>query len=80
MVSGSVYVLDVPAFWCLVHLTQSLSAQPLGEVGQRLPPSGIHVDVLLVAAVLIVHDVVVDVMPKRLLGTSRKSFWNSSEK
>lgn len=39
---------------------RTLSAQPLGEVGQRFPLSGIHMDVLSVADVLIVDNVVVN--------------------
>lgn len=38
----------------------TLSAQPLGKVSQRLPLSGVHVDVLSVADVFIVDNVVVD--------------------
>lgn len=36
----------------------TLSAQPLGKVSQRLPLSGVHVDVLSVADVFIVDNVV----------------------
>lgn len=37
----------------------TFSAEPLGEVGERLPLCGVHVDVLSVADVFIVDDVVV---------------------
>ena len=38
----------------------TFSAQPLGEIRQRLPLRGVHVDVLSVADVLVVDDVVVN--------------------
>lgn len=37
----------------------TFSSQPLGELGERLPARGVHVDVLLVADILVVDDVVV---------------------
>lgn len=37
----------------------TFSAQPLGEVGERLPLGGVHVHVLSVVDVLVVDDVVV---------------------
>lgn len=42
------------------RLVPTFSAQPLGEIRQRLPLRGVHVDVLSVADVLVVDDVVVN--------------------
>ena len=42
------------------RLVLTFSAQPLGEICQRLPLCGVHVDVLPVADVLIVNNVVVN--------------------
>lgn len=55
----AVDVLDVPAFGGFINFAKTLSAQPLGEVGQSLPLRGVHMDVLPVTDVLIVDDVVV---------------------
>lgn len=38
---------------------RTCSAQPLGKVSQSLPLRGVHVDVLAVADVLVINDVVV---------------------
>lgn len=37
----------------------TFSSQPLGEFGERFPTRGVHVDVLPVADVFVVDDVVV---------------------
>lgn len=43
-----------------IRLTLTFSAQPLGKVSQSFPLSGIHVDVLPVADILIINNVVVN--------------------
>lgn len=38
----------------------TFSAQPLSKISQGLPLSGVHMDVLSVADILIINDVVVN--------------------
>jgi hypothetical protein len=58
----SVDVRDEPALFGLVDNTNAFSAQILDIIGQSQPSCGIHVNVILVADVLLVDDVGVNAL------------------
>lgn len=53
---------DMQALLQILHPADTLPTQMLGELGQRRPPGGIHVDMFLVRDILLVEMVHVDLL------------------